>query len=403
MRISMRSALTTGLFVFFGMFLVPHLSYATTYALSDNAFTSSVTEDVSNFSWTTMNTGVTCYADMMGMGGYAGVGIYDVSNNWATVAQIPLAIYNQDMALNGSAYSGTVSSLWGHWIGATVPTHLIAGHSYSVTSFCDGGMDGNDWGGFAVLSTNSFSTNPRRAVVLVAFYALRQSHDGGCDQTIPSTNGNCVSNWNFLNDQNYPGPQAISQLVPSFGINASDWAIPSDTYYDANSDTGISPSFYSDLADYGYGTSGGNYGSVGRGGQCVFFANNILYRSQSDTSARLNFLDMSNNADANLQNTVEGDVLFLYGDENSGFTTNHVAIVVELYPGPDGIEALDVIDSNYIPDISGVSNREVIARHSFCLVNNSNCPFYPNAQMIQNHYKIWTGTSYYATAYDPNQ
>jgi hypothetical protein len=273
------------------------------------------------------------------------------------------------------------------------------------------------------LSSSPFSSNARQAVVLEAFYALRTSHDGGCDQYIYYLSyNNCVSSWNFLNDNNQAsGPLAMANLVPAFGIDASDWAVPSDTYYDARYDTGIPPSFYSDLATYGYSTAGGTNGSVGRGGQCVFFANNILYRSQSDQST-LNFATMMNtptssnpnpdprlNPDPNLQDVQMGDVLFLYGGSGA-FSVNHVAIVVNLYPGPDGIEAVDVIDSNYVPDNMPISSgREAIAKHSFCLVDNNNCTFYPNVQMIQGQgqeqigYRIWTGTQYYHALYVPNQ
>lgn len=238
--------------------------------------------------------------------------------------------------------------------------------------------------------------NARQAVVLEAFYALRPSHDGGCDQTISYQGySDCVSSWNFLNDQAYPGPLTMSTLVPLFGVDASDWAVSTDAYY-ASGDTNASPSFYSDLADYGYSTAGGSNGSVGRGGQCMFFVNDTLYRSASDQTT-LNYSTMSASADSNLQDVQMGDVLFLYGDSSSGFTTNHVAIVVQIYQTSGVITAIDVIDSNYVPDITATSNREVIARHSFC-TGNGTCPF-SGVQVIQDHYQIWTGTQYYSTTY----
>ena len=166
----------------------------------------------------------------------------------------------------------------------------------------------------------------------------------------------------------------------------------------------FTPSLYSDVADYGYSIAGGGNGSVGRGGQCMFFANNILYRSQSDQTT-LNFSTMSASADSNLQDVQMGDVLFLYGKSDPGFTTNHVAIVVQIYQESGEVAAVDVIDSNYISDIYnsgvGVPYREVIARHSFCTTADGNCPF-SNVQMVQGEYQIWTGTQYYGTSYPSN-
>lgn len=240
----------------------------------------------------------------------------------------------------------------------------------------------------------SFSTNARRAVVLEAFYALRPAHDGGCNAYI---NGNCISTWNFINDSTYPGPSAYSALKSAYSCNASDWAVPGDSCYASGY---TSPSFYSNLSSYGLSTAGGSYGNVGRGGQCTFFANLVLYRAEVQMSSFPLLSTMWGNTDANLQHAVEGDVLQLYGDTGSGFTTNHVAIVVQIYKTGSTITALDTIDANYISDVSGTANREVIARHAFCTVT-SGCPF-SNVQMIQGHYRIWKGTTYYNTAYNPN-
>jgi len=235
-----------------------------------------------------------------------------------------------------------------------------------------------------------FSSNNRRAVVLEGFYALRTSHDGGCDKTI---SGNCVSSWNFLNSDT----GAYSFLKSSYGCNPSDWAVSGDLCYFVGA---IAPSFYSNLGSYGYSVAGGGFGAVGRGGQCTFFANLILYRSQSHTAIFPTLSNMALNTEANLQTAKEGDILQLYGDTSPGFTTNHIAIVVQIYRTGTIITALDVIDANYLSDISGVANREMIARHAFCAVM-SGCPF-AGVQMVQGHYKIWKGTAYYGESYNPN-
>lgn len=348
---------------------------------------------------------------------YLNYGEYDTEYTW---------VYNNDGgAINGSLGAWSYASIGGgSWGGCsfncqypyfqgTFGIYLAKGSTNSVVHEYVGDMVYYSDAQLSSLDSMGtpppFSTNARRAVVLTAFYALRQSHDGGCDKTIPSTNGNCVSGWNFLNDQTNLGPQALSDLDAAYGYSncyASNWAVSSDACYVSGY---TSPSFYSNLANYGYGEAGGDYGSVGRGGQCVFFANNILYRSQSEDAVALAFASMESNSEPDLQEVVEGDVLFLYGDTAQGFTTNHVSIVVQVYKSAGTVTAVDVIDSNYKTDlyISGVpvSNREVITRHAFCAVDfggDSGCPFYDSVQMIQGHYKIWKGTDYYNTIYDPN-
>lgn len=169
-----------------------------------------------------------------------------------------------------------------------------------------------------------FSTNDRYAVVLDALYALNQQDDGTCGQT--TYDGKCVSNWNFLGSDT----NSYSYMKGLFGCNASDWAVAADA--PCQNFMGMTvPSFYSDLADYGLSTAGGLYGSVGRGGQCVFFVNLVLWRSGSDTQT-LNIVTMaqSQNIDTNLQDTIEGDVLQVYGDHTLGFE-DHVTIVTQVY------------------------------------------------------------------------
>ena len=134
---------------------------------------------------------------------------------------------------------------------------------------------------------------------------------------------------------------------------------------------------------------------------CVF-ANLVLYLSGSDRNEFPSTPTMWGNADPNLQHAVEGDVIQLYHDSTEGFRTDHVAIVIQIYRTGGTITALDVIDSNYLTDMTSPSTgeREIIGRHAFCTMAQS-CPF-SNVQMIQGHYRIWKGPAYYSTSYDPN-
>ena len=129
----------------------------------------------------------------------------------------------------------------------------------------------------------------RRAVVLEAFYALRQTADGGCD----TIQGNCVSSWNFLNDPNQPPGSFLTVKTwfdqpdgkGSFTCLASNWmtAMEQQSWSsDINCIKSLAPEFLFRRCRLWLEFAGGQYGNVGRGGQCVFFANLVLYRSGSD-------------------------------------------------------------------------------------------------------------------------
>lgn len=232
------------------------------------------------------------------------------------------------------------------------------------------------FGSFVTESQARLSNNNRRAVVLECFYALRPSADGSCDKTI---NGNCVSNWNYINNDTY----AYGVIKNWYSCYSSEWVTSGDgsACYNYNAPA----SFYSNVASYGYGTFGGSYGSIGRGGQCKYFANLILYRSGSDQRAFPNYATMFTNVETDMTKAVQGDVLITM-NEGSGYNIPHTAIVVELKS-----DDLDVIDANYLKDLSGTSyGREVIGRH---LITWS---------YLQGHsYRIWRGASYYSEPYIP--
>jgi hypothetical protein len=226
----------------------------------------------------------------------------------------------------------------------------------------------------SLLEAQRFSPNNRRAVVLEAFYALRPSHDGSCDKTI---NGNCVSNWNFLNSDY----SAYAALKTSYGCNSSDWALGGDG-------SGCVPyvplvSFYSNPAAYGYGTASGSYGNIGRGGQCRFFANLVANRSLSFGGAFPTYATMWQNVETDLTKAVEGDII----------TTNpsvfyHTAIVVEIKRTGSTVTGLDLIDANWLTD-DGSSNREVVGRHLLTLPQPA------------GKWGLWKGVGYYYESYIP--
>lgn len=229
---------------------------------------------------------------------------------------------------------------------------------------------------FAPVSEAALSSYRRRAVVLEAFYALRPSHDGSCDKTI---SGNCVSNWNYL-DNDYA---AYNTVKSHYGCGiASKW---STSYDSCTSISGSPVSFFDEVYLYGYGTYSGNYGNIGRGGQCKYFADLILYRSGAQHLIDGNkhtiptYPVMRSNLETNLNTAKPGDILIT----TDSASYDHTAIIVEIK-----VDGLDVIDTNWISD-NGALNREVISRHLFKFVD------------IQGKYGIWKGTDYYSDQYIP--
>lgn len=228
-------------------------------------------------------------------------------------------------------------------------------------------------GMFAEVSEARLSNNNRRAVVLEAFYALRPSHDGSCDKTI---NGNCVSNWNYL----YNDPTAYTTMKNYYGCLSSVWTTYNDGSGCANNNAWVS--FWANPGSYGYGTFGGGYGSIGRGGQCRYFANLLTWRSGSSGQIFPGYSSMwnyGNGVERNFAYAVPGDIL----TSNPAFPP-HTAIVVEIKT-----DGLDVIDANWLTD-NNTSNREVIGRHlmKFTDING-------------DRFGLWKGISYYNEPYVP--
>lgn len=242
---------------------------------------------------------------------------------------------------------------------------------------------------------HSASGNLRRNVVLEAFYALRVTHDGGCDNLI---SGNCVSSWNYLNDDatfhssdsGQPDTSSYGVVKGWYGCDSSVWVTnPLDPCY-YNGTTPVD--FYRFAANYGFGPWSGQYGAIGRGGECKYFANLILFRSGSYKGRLPSYAEIMANSTSNFQAAREGDILV-------SSLLPHVAIVVEIKRDTNGnVSHLDVIDANWLRDTPG-GWREVIGRHSLSI-----------ASLQANSFVIWTGgglespsyVSYYNSTYIPN-
>lgn len=123
-----------------------------------------------------------------------------------------------------------------------------------------------------------------------------------------------------------------------------------------------------DLPSYGL------YGNLGRGGQCKYFANLILYRAgvsgvdPMPTYATMNMQSRSS------KYAKPGDILF-------SSSLPHTAIVTKVLqgnPNSGTVTGVQVVDSNWV---TGDGN-EVIGAHN-----------YYGSNLAQ--YKVWTGAPYY--------
>lgn len=176
------------------------------------------------------------------------------------------------------------------------------------------------------------SSNTREAVVLEARYALRPQIWG----PYKSLHDNAVSEWRYL----------TSDMAAYHKLKQPDW------YGDNSSNWGM---FWADPYQYAL------YGGYGRGGQCVYFANLILYRSgvykakpiPSYEKCRLD-LEKSQNFTKPAHRSVPGDIL-----RTKRGVPNHTAIAVLVLEGTPGKTAsvVDVIDSNFI-------GNEIIGMHA---------------------------------------
>ena len=237
------------------------------------------------------------------------------------------------------------------------------------------------------------ASNNRNAVVLEAFYALSPDHSGFTNKQIW---GSVVGVWNYLdNDHNayenvkkaYPKPYASKPVLwPSADQNL---------FYDNSAQLG-----YANLRKFGIYNNSTNdkYGAVGRGGQCKFFVDTLLFRSES--AARIDngthvlplYSVMNDSSDtskakpAPIGKARPGDVIFI---PNNG----HTALVVAILAGDPvagTVSEVDVVDSNFV---AGDGN-EVIARHRLRVT-------YAGGTSDLAAYKIYTGVSYYGEDYKP--
>lgn len=230
---------------------------------------------------------------------------------------------------------------------------------------------------FVVFTPILMAQTNRQKVVHQALYALDPLASGTSSQTI---NGNYVGDWNWL-DSDYTSYYTVMNWY-NYYQNGSWTCYPSD--FAASGD--VCPnltghpvdSFYSNPSGYGYSPIIPEV-PYGRGGQCTYFANLVVYRSGVDTKPFPSLANMWAQGNANMQDVQPGDVIIRYNTSR----VNHVAVVVAVYASGGSVTSVDVVDSDYFPDTeSGVQYPEIITRHNFTMTN------------LQGWFRIWPVPGY---------
>lgn len=222
--------------------------------------------------------------------------------------------------------------------------------------------------------TTSFAkldTNDRVAAVLECWYALDQNL-GVTDHQIW---GWQVSNWNYLASDPY-AHYTVKNSVQYGCRYASVWKKFGDQ---CNVDSGRQYSFFNDVMRYGLNPNGFSIGDIGRGGQCKFFADLILYRSDSTdrldggTHTLPSYASMHNNSASLSDNLKPGDVIFI--------PSTHVGIVtfVNRDSGGHALGAY-MADSNW----TGGAGHEIIGEHYFSF-----------SSLQSQGYRVFKGVRYY--------
>ena len=191
----------------------------------------------------------------------------------------------------------------------------------------------------------------RQAVVNEAYYAV-----AGIPYSYPPSN---VGQWNYL----------LSD-VGAYWRTRDNWTVryPPDSCMTDNNDDRLRDLFLAgNLPAYGFA------GGVGRGGQCKYFANLLLYRAGvANVDPMPTYLGLQEQSRSSGY-AKPGDVLFRQN--------YHTAIVTQILrgdPNEGTVTGVQVVDSNWV---NGKGN-EIIGMHNY----------YDSELSI---YSIWTGAPYY--------
>ena len=199
----------------------------------------------------------------------------------------------------------------------------------------------------------------RQAIVLEAYYAVTGSQHY-CPYVGSGDSDRRIGRYNYL----------LSDVGAYWHTRENRWASRyPDWAVSSNSDNRLRRLLLAGNLP-AYGLAGG----VGRGGQCKYFANLVLYRAEvagADPMPR--YADLQGRSSRYAR---PGDVLFKQNPP-------HTALVVRVLRGnPDSgtVTGVQVVDSNWVGN-SG-RNSEIIGIHN-----------YYGSQL--SYYRVWSGAPYY--------
>lgn len=223
--------------------------------------------------------------------------------------------------------------------------------------------------------------NDRQAVVNEANYAIT-----GVFYKIPivtTINGDWNGDWNYLNSD-----------LAAIAHTKAKWPYPVDGEMTYASDPVMRSYFVNnDIASYG------NYDDHARGGECLYFANLILYRAGvftntdpiADYDSHGNLTSYGyrtmNKSKTSTKYAKPGDVIFKYME--------HTAIVTDIIAGDSvkgTVTSVRVVDSNYLG--SNVLNGTYAEKIGTHIISDE-------AIDKLSAYSVWTGTPYYNYPYNP--
>ena len=204
----------------------------------------------------------------------------------------------------------------------------------------------------------------RQAIVNEAYYAVTGSQYY-CPWVGSGYSNNMIGRYNYL----------LSD-VGAYWHTRNYWThrYKPDGHMTHNNDNDLSQLFLAGNFP-AYGLAGG----YGRGGQCKYFANLVLYRAEVAGAD-----PMSSYANLQRQSRLSryakpGDVLF-----RQNFHTAIVVRVLEGDPNKGTVSAVQVVDSNWVVR----EDDEIIGIHNY---HNSN----PSWKKRLSFYRVWTGAPYY--------
>lgn len=201
------------------------------------------------------------------------------------------------------------------------------------------------------------SSVPREAVVLEAFYGLDWRHNGTSPKKL---NGLTIGAWNYL-----------SSDLNAYGVVKNWYGCGWASMWTRNGGScGYKAMGYNSF--YDYPKNYGLFGSYGRGGQCKFFANLVLYRSGIYQRRLPTYAEMKNSC-RSIRYARPGDLVFTY-NSCAGSHTGIVVAVLAGNPDQGTVTMVDMIDANYVT--WGGVDEEIIGRHplldkgSLCSASN---------------------------------